>query len=390
MRKSDTACDNSEVRAGASPSQNGIPGGWPFASSTRTTPELMRKNSPRRIAELKDVARETFDREILVDRAEESFRRIEHYTIICVVGNCAAGRQSNQPRTASSAQTMIDCIVMNQRRAPAALGAETFSQHFHYAVEFFASEIAIRPGRTDQVEGLVFIPILSGRRGDNLLCQNIERFFRNDSGDPARRDEHNAARQRIRPVHHGSMERCGPSANHRAYVRPVRRAAEDVAMDRVVPSWQTRSTEPMSMPSSSEAVATSAFEFAALQSVFRIEAQLRRKTSVMRRHRVRAEQFAQMMRHAFGHSARVDEDQSGPVRLNQLREAVINFLPDFVRHHGFQRRLRKFDRQVQFAAMTDVDDCAIRIAGLASTARVPTRNRATSSIGFCVADKPIR
>ena len=27
IRKSDTACDNSDVRAGASPSQNGIPGG---------------------------------------------------------------------------------------------------------------------------------------------------------------------------------------------------------------------------------------------------------------------------------------------------------------------------------------------------------------------------
>jgi len=31
-----------------------------------------------------------------------------------------------------------------------------------------------------------------------------------------------------------------------------------VAMERVTPSWQTRSTEPMSIPSSSDAVATSA------------------------------------------------------------------------------------------------------------------------------------
>ena len=39
--------------------------------------------------------------------------------------------------------------------------------------------------------------------------------------------------------------------------RPTR--CSNVAMDRVGPSWQTKSTEPMSIPSSSDAVATSAF-----------------------------------------------------------------------------------------------------------------------------------
>ena len=84
---------------------------------------------------------------------------------------------------------------------------------------------------------------------------------------------------------------------------------------------------------------------------------------MMRRHRVRTEQFAQMVRHPFGHPTRVDENQSGPVRLDQLREAMIDFLPDFIRHHRLKRRLRKFDRQIQFSAMTYVDDFAIRIAG---------------------------
>ena len=104
------------------------------------------------------------------------------------------------------------------------------------------------------------------------------------------------------------------------------------------------------------------FQFAALQSIFRIEPQFRGKTSVMRCDSIGAEQFAQMMRHAFGHSARVHENQSGPMRLNQLRQAMINFLPNFIRHHRFKRRLRNFNRQIQFAAMTNVDDLAIRIA----------------------------
>ena len=85
---------------------------------------------------------------------------------------------------------------------------------------------------------------------------------------------------------------------------------------------------------------------------------------MMRRDRVGPEQFAQMMGHALGHSARINEDQRCAMRLNQLRQTAINFLPDFIRHHRFQRRLRNLNRQVQFAAVTDVDDCAIRIATL--------------------------
>ena len=71
-----------------------------------------------------------------------------------------------------------------------------------------------------------------------------------------------------------------------------------------------------------------------------------------------------MVRHAFGHPARVHKNQSGLVRLNQLCQTMINLLPNFVRHHCFKRRLRKFDRQIQLSAMTDVDDFTIRIAGI--------------------------
>ena len=56
-----------------------------------------------------------------------------------------------------------------------------------------------------------------------------------------------------------------------------------------------------------------------------------------------------MMRHPLGQPARIDENQRGAVRLNQFRQPTINFLPDFVRHHRFQRRLREFNRQIQFA-----------------------------------------
>jgi hypothetical protein len=42
-RSSDTATESSSDRPGASPSQNGMVGGWPRASSTRTVPRSTRR-----------------------------------------------------------------------------------------------------------------------------------------------------------------------------------------------------------------------------------------------------------------------------------------------------------------------------------------------------------
>ena len=42
-RSRDTDSESSSVRAGASPSQNGMLGGWPLASSTRTRPASTRR-----------------------------------------------------------------------------------------------------------------------------------------------------------------------------------------------------------------------------------------------------------------------------------------------------------------------------------------------------------
>src|SRR5437868_8155129 len=74
---------------------------------------------------------------------------------------------------------MIDRVVMDQRRAPSAVRAETFREHFDDAVEFFAQKISVGPGRANEIEQLLFIPIFRRTRSDDLLGQNVERFFRN-------------------------------------------------------------------------------------------------------------------------------------------------------------------------------------------------------------------
>ena len=93
-RNRDTACDSSFERPGASPSQNGMLGGWPSASSTRTRAALDATDAVGGIAELEHVAGQAFDREILGHRADDLVLRFEQDLIL---GRCPG---SCRPRSA--------------------------------------------------------------------------------------------------------------------------------------------------------------------------------------------------------------------------------------------------------------------------------------------------
>ena len=69
--------------------------------------------------------------------------------------------------------------------------------------------------------------------------------------------------------------------------RPTR--CRKVAIERGEPSWHTRSTSPISMPSSSEAVATSAFSRPCFEALFGVEPLLLRQAAMVRRHLIGAE-----------------------------------------------------------------------------------------------------
>ena len=70
----------------------------------------------------------------------------------------------------------------------------------------------------------------------------------------------------------------------------------------------------MSMPSSSDAVATSAFSSPGLQPRLGVEPLLFRQAAVVRGHRLLAEPLAQVTRDAFRHPPRVDEHQRRAMR----------------------------------------------------------------------------
>ena len=100
------AADSSRVRPGASPSQKGRLGGWPFASATRTTPGSTRSIAPGRVAELEDVAAVALDRPVLVDRADHGAFGLQADLVVGGVGDGAPGHEGHQPRALRGPQPL--------------------------------------------------------------------------------------------------------------------------------------------------------------------------------------------------------------------------------------------------------------------------------------------
>ena len=208
------------------------------------------------VAELKDIAGHALDGEILVHGADEMVLRLEQHLIVGIVGNGAAGGQGGEPRAAPAAQHVIDGVVVDQRAAPAAAGGEALGQHAHDGGEILARQRPIGPGPADQRKKLVFVPFPPRDLGDDLLRQHVERLLRCEPIELAAPHAVDSAAHSTSSSRESGNSRPLGMPSTAWPERPTR--CRKAAIERGEPSWQTRSTSPMSMPSSSEAVATSA------------------------------------------------------------------------------------------------------------------------------------
>ena len=123
------------MRAGASPSQNGIVGGAPPRVLHAHLAALDAADAPRAVAEQEDVARHGLDGEVLVERADGRLVGLEHDLVVGGVGDGAARGDRGQPRAAPAPQPPPHRVAVKARaRAPAPRG-DALGQHVDHRVE---------------------------------------------------------------------------------------------------------------------------------------------------------------------------------------------------------------------------------------------------------------
>src|ERR1051325_8681006 len=138
-------------------------------------PLLHKQNAPGSVAQLKNIALQTFYCKIFVNRTNHQVARLEYYGVICSVGNRASGSYCRNSCIASPANSLIDGVVMEIRGAPAALGRESIGKHPDDGIELFARQIAIGVSAPHHLKQISFGPFLGGRGGDDLLREYVER-----------------------------------------------------------------------------------------------------------------------------------------------------------------------------------------------------------------------
>ena len=81
------------------------------------------------IAKLEDISGETLDREILIHGPDEMVLGFEQHLVVGIVRDGAPGGEGRQSRATPAAQQPIYAVMMDERTASAAPGAEAVRQH---------------------------------------------------------------------------------------------------------------------------------------------------------------------------------------------------------------------------------------------------------------------
>jgi len=203
----------------------------------------------------------------------------------------------------------------------------------------------------------LLVPFLGRRLRHHLLREHVERLFGNENAVELavlRRADHRRALDQVVPG-----EREDPSlgkAGHRVAGAPhalqqrrdaVRRGdlADEIDVADVDPELEGGGRDQHPQP-------------ALAQLRLRVQAHLLGEAAVVGGDVRGAEPLRELVRHALGKPPRVDENQRGPVRLDQPDQASVGLLPHFGRHHRFERRPGHLDAKIDVAPVAVIHDGA--------------------------------
>ena len=264
----------------------------------------------------------------------------------------AVSRAPRRPRSC-----VIDRVVVDERAAPAAPAGVALGQHRQHRGEILARERAIGPGAAEAGEERVLAPFARGDFGDDLLRQDVERLLgEREAIELAAADaveqrcafDELVARQREEAAFGRAVDGVAGAADALQEARDRTRRAE--LADEIDVADVDAELE--------RGGGDERLKLAVLQPLLGLESQLLGEAAVMRAHMLGAETVGELARGALGHAPRVDEDERGAMRLDELGEAGVDLLPDLARHHRLERRQRHLDLQIAGAAMAGVDDAA--------------------------------
>ena len=282
---------------------------------------------------------------------------LEPDIVVGVVGNGAARGHRSEAGAAPGPQLMVDDVVVQVRAAASAARREAAREHCEEPAPCFEGQVAVRPGMAHHREQIVLAPVLGRDHGHHLLREHVERAGRH-----------------VQPVElaaaHGVEDR---GALHQVVAGEGEEAAFRRAVHRVTGASRAlqegrdraRGAELADEvhvadvdPELQRSGGHEHLEIAGLEPLLGAQPSLPGQAAVVGGDVLLSERLGEGPGDPLRHAAGIDEDQRGAVRFDEGAEAPVDFLPDFPRHHRFERRLRQLQRDVALAGVAGVHDRA--------------------------------
>ena len=308
-------------------------------------------------AQQEHVPLHRLDREVLVDGADEGVAGLHQHAVVTRLGDRPAGGQRRKARAAPCAQAPVDAIAVDVGHAPPAPRLDARRDELHDLLELLAPHALVRGGAPDELQQLVLADALlapRGHLGDDLLGEDVKRLLgrvqRIEAPAPDRRQQRGAldelvARGRVDDAARdaGAVVVCA--------AHPLQEGGDAVRRADLADQLDGADVDSQLQRRRGDQRA----KLAGAQAPLHPLAALARERAVVGRHLVCAQALAELVRHALGHLARVDEYQRRAMAGHVRRDAVEYLAQLVCRDGGLELAVGQLQRELERALVAAVD-----------------------------------
>ena len=294
------------------------------------------EDSIRGITKLEDVARQTLEGEVFVQRPDKMAFRFQHHVVVELVRYHPAVGHGSQFGALPGPDALVYRVMVDVTAAPAAPGREALRQHAQHLRECLPAHATVRVSQRHLSEQFVFSPFLAGGLRNQLLRQHVQVVLA--YAEPVQlvapyRVQQRRAFHQVIPAQREQAPLGGCSQAVAGAPDPLQEdgdgsgraeLADQVHVPDVDSQFQGRGCHQR-------------LEFSPFQPLFGIQAVFLCQAAVVGGHVFFADTFRQGAGCAFCQAPVIDEDQGGLMAPDQICQFAIQFLPYLTGHYRLQR-----------------------------------------------------
>ena len=287
------------------------------------------------IAQLKDVAGQALESEVFVQCPDKMSLRFQHHIVIELIRNHPAVGHGSESGAFPGSDALVNRVIVDVTAAPAAPGRKALCQHVQQFREFLPGHVPVGVGQRHLPVQLVLLPFPAGSLRNQVLGQHVQVAC--GYAEPVqfiapRRIQQCRAFHQVVPAQREQAPLWSRTQVVAGAPDPLQEHGDGTGRAELADQVDIADIDPQFQGCGRD----QGLEFTLFQSLFGIQAVFLCQTAVVRGDKFFTDPFRQGAGCTLGQAAGIDEDQRGPVPLDQVGQSPVQFLPHLPGHHGLQ------------------------------------------------------